>query len=411
MKEISFIHAADLHLDSPFSGLSHLPEELFRRIQESTFNALDCMVAEALDREVDFVLISGDLYDGEDRSIKAQARLRRQMERLREKGIAVFLLHGNHDHLSGQWTAIEMPDNVHVFGPDVEMKRFVKNDGTTVHIYGFSYQERHIAERRIMQYEKQGEADFHIGMLHGHCEGGSSDHQPYAPFSVQELLDRDYDYWALGHIHQRQVLYHDPPIIYSGNIQGRSIKETGEKGCLHVQLSEWGDPHISFVETSDVIWESHAVDAAHCRSLSEVYSLCREHISQCRRPGKGILLQLEAKLGGELPPDVLMRIDNGELQETLQDEEDLGREFVWVHRLEARQGNVWRNREEFEHFITELDKTIAEAAGDSWFESALSDLFSHPQAIRFANTMDAKDKDRLLDEARELILHELVNSQ
>ena len=109
MKDISFIHCADLHLDSPFKGLSILPEGLFRRLKESTFLSFQRIVKEAMEREVDFVLISGDLYDGEDRSIKAQARMKKQMELLGEKGIQVFIIHGNHDHLNGNWLKIELP--------------------------------------------------------------------------------------------------------------------------------------------------------------------------------------------------------------------------------------------------------------------------------------------------------------
>lgn len=154
MSQLQFIHTADLHLDSPFIGLQYLPKTILNRIQESTFASFIKIVDNAISLKVDFVLIAGDLYDGEDRSIKAQARLRKQMIRLEQAGIEVFILHGNHDHLGGNWTTIDMPSNVHVFSSSVEMKSFITKKGQRVHIYGFSYPERHVTEKRINEYKK-----------------------------------------------------------------------------------------------------------------------------------------------------------------------------------------------------------------------------------------------------------------
>src|SRR5690554_693454 len=121
MNDITFIHTADLHLDSPFLSHRELPASLFERIQDSTFKALERLVDAAIDLEVDFVLMVGDLYDGEDRSIKAQSRLRKQLVRLQKANIRVFITHGNHDHLAGKWLTFDMPDNVYVFPSNVEM--------------------------------------------------------------------------------------------------------------------------------------------------------------------------------------------------------------------------------------------------------------------------------------------------
>ena len=114
MEQIRFIHTADLHLDSPFLGLNKLPDKLFGRLQESTFSALERIVDTAIEKSVDFVLFVGDLFDGEDRSIKAQARLRKQLKRLEEEDISAFITYGNHDHMAGDWVKLDMPDNVYI---------------------------------------------------------------------------------------------------------------------------------------------------------------------------------------------------------------------------------------------------------------------------------------------------------
>src|SRR5881392_943479 len=160
MKKVTFIHAADLHLDSPMVGLKHLPEPIFKRIKESTFVALKKLTQSALEKKVDFVILAGDLFDGEDRSLRAQSRLRTEMLRLEANGIPVYVVHGNHDHLGGTWVNLDMPANVHVFPSDVEVKTLTTKSGTTVNFYGFSYLQRHVYDRKIDHYLRHEGADF-----------------------------------------------------------------------------------------------------------------------------------------------------------------------------------------------------------------------------------------------------------
>ena len=218
MKKIRFIHTADLHLDSPFINLKYLPKELFEKIQESTFKAFEKVIDAAIEKDVDFVLIVGDLYDGEDRSIKAQARLKGQMERLQRANIYAFIIHGNHDHLSGNWITLDLPENVYIFKDQVEMVPFFTKENCEVHLYGFSYPNRHVADRKVKDYQKIGDADFHIGLLHGFYEGSSSSTTKYAPFTKEELLQKKMDYWALGHIHKRQILHENDPLLFTREI-------------------------------------------------------------------------------------------------------------------------------------------------------------------------------------------------
>lgn len=126
MEPIKFIHAADLHLDSPMVGLKDLPDFIFERLKESTFRSFMKLIDVAISEKVDFVIIAGDLYDASDRSIKAQNILREQMLRLHKAGIRAFIVHGNHDHLGGEWIKLTMPENVFMFGETPEVTRFQK---------------------------------------------------------------------------------------------------------------------------------------------------------------------------------------------------------------------------------------------------------------------------------------------
>ena len=331
MKQVKFIHTADLHLDSPMVGLRHLPKDIFQRLQESTFTALKNLTNTAIENEVDFVVIAGDLFDGEDRSIRAQAVLRNELEKLADKGIKVYAIHGNHDHLAAKSVTLDFPDNVHFFSDQVEKVDFRKADGTLVHLYGFSYPERHDMERWVEKYQKIDGADFHIGLLHGHFEG-VSDHGKYAPFTLSDLIEKDYDYWALGHIHKRALLSHQPYVVYPGNPQGRNRKEIGEKGAYTVHLTEAGS-EASFFETADVIWDETVIDAQDSLSFNALYENCLNIIDGKRREGKGVLLDIRIKGLNSNHSDVIEKITSGELLELLQEAEKEDDSFVWVHRL------------------------------------------------------------------------------
>ncbi|PLT31233.1 metallophosphoesterase family protein [Peribacillus deserti] len=395
MSEITFIHTADLHLDSPFSGLRQLPEGLLERLRESTFAAFEKVVNAAIYHKVDFMLIAGDLYDGENRSIRAQVRFRKEMERLQAHGIPVYIIHGNHDHLSGSWVKISFPPNVHIFSSENEVKVLEKQDGTIIHIYGFSYGKRHVYERMSERYIKVEGAHFHIGMLHGNLDGQTS-HGQYAPFTLPELIEKDLDYWALGHIHMRQELYEYPGILYPGNIQGRHRKEAGEKGCYLVQLSS---NHIekTFLETSDIIWDRKKIEITGEISYDTLITLCREHIDSAGREGKGTLLELDVKL--HTASEEIME-GAKELLEILQ--EDLMEEdFIWPYSLKVTQTEEVLYKSS-NPFIRQL-LTLADS-GELDQDDALGILFKHPQAKRHLESLEEEELRDIKDESTKLVL-------
>nr|WP_295973462.1 DNA repair exonuclease [uncultured Bacillus sp.] len=399
MKKVTFIHAADLHLDSPMTGLSQLPQKIFERIKESTFMALQTMTDAAIEHRVDFVILAGDLFDEADRSVKAQTRLRKEMLRLNEHQIEVYIIHGNHDHLNGTWVHLEMPENVHIFTDEVEMKIYRK-ENMTVHLYGFSYPMRHITENRTEDYVKQAGADFDIGILHGHCEG-ISDHNRYAPFQVKELIEKDFDYWALGHIHKRQLLHQQPYIVYPGNIQGRNKKEIGSKGCYLVTMTK-EETLLDYIETSDVLWEENRIDCTSACSFQDVYFLCLQEIEKRRLFRKGLLLSLELNQIS-LPEKELIAVKNGELLQALQEEEKNEENFVWPFEIELVERPLWdRERLESESdFYRELFCTFDD---DELVTDSIRLLYEHPSARRFLSGISDGEKHLVREKALQTLI-------
>ncbi|TDL66469.1 DNA repair exonuclease [Rhodococcus qingshengii] len=400
MKQISFIHAADLHLDSPMVGLKHLPANILSRVRESTFTALGKLTSAAIDNNVDFVILAGDLYDGEDRSLRAQSRFRNEMKKLSQKGIPVYVIHGNHDHLSGSWVHLDMPSNVHFFSSDVEMKIFHTKRGEKVHLYGFSYLQRHILDKRIDDYQKQERADFHIGILHGN-EGGGTDHDNYAPFTIKDLHEKEFDYWALGHIHKRMILSETPPIIYPGNLQGRNKKEVGVKGCYCITLNEL-EAKKEFVATSDVVWEEVSVDAASAQSFQEIFQLCQITIERYRKAGIGTLLTMNLK-NVQLDDFQEKRVLDTDLLELLVDYENDEESFVWIVNL-SLEDNQQLNRKSLmkeADFFSELFATIDDFQNP---EAALAPLYEHQMGRKYLKSLTEGEQKELLEKAEKLLI-------
>lgn len=408
MKEIRFIHTADLHLDSPFRGLSHLPKSLFQRLRESTFAAFQKLVDAAIEKKVDFLLISGDLFDGEDRSIKAQARLRKQLQRLEENGISVFMIHGNHDHLGGNWTSLDMPRNVRTFSEKVEHFRWTGKNGVSAHLYGFSYPERHVFSRKIEEYKKMAGADFHIAMLHGSEEGQGGAHQRYAPFSLDELLKKEMDYWALGHIHTKQVLHADPYIVYPGNIQGRHRNEDGKKGCYFVVLRDDGETKIEFVETADIRWESIDIQVREGMDLTQLFTECINEMESIRsNKNEGILCSLTLHRTDLLMDNVIRTIENGEFLEMLQDSSDSEDTFVWPYRIHTTITHLSSSDAIDEELAGTIENTLLKLK-DNGFDEAISDLYSHIYGSRYLDALSEQEIDDILYSAKRLVIHSIA---
>ena len=269
---ITFIHAADLHLDTPFSGLEQISKKLANKLRDAPYESLAALVDQALEHQVDFVLIAGDIYNTKRVNIKAQSLFVDQMKRLEQANIAVFMIRGNHDFLTTEDKALKLPlpENVYTYSADVQTHVLKTKNNERVAISGFSYETQWGFDRKVTDYPtRRSDVNLHIGMLHGSLDGTEAS---YAPFSLQELRQKNYDYWALGHIHQRQELA--PNIHYPGNIQGLHKNETGPKGALLVEWTPQAQ-EITFLPTAPIIWESLAVDITDVENVGELFETLR----------------------------------------------------------------------------------------------------------------------------------------
>lgn len=256
MPNFSFVHAADLHLDSPFAALNVDNPDLASILHSATFEAFDRVIQLCLEEQVDFLLVAGDVYDGSDRSLRAQVKFRDGLQRLHEAGIRSFVIHGNHDPLDGWSSTLEWPSGVHVFGEHLETTE-VKRDGSLLaRVQGISYPKRDERRNLSLLFHPTDSA-FHIALLHANV-GSDTGHEPYAPCTLEDLMKSQMDYWALGHVHSQRVLSaHLPFVVYPGNTQGRNIKETGEKGCYLVKVGEDKEVELEFRATDVIRWTTY----------------------------------------------------------------------------------------------------------------------------------------------------------
>ncbi|EAC4531253.1 exonuclease SbcCD subunit D [Listeria monocytogenes] len=395
MKEIQFLHMADLHLDSPFIGLSTLPQPLFSAIQESTFQSLERITTVAIKEAVDFILIAGDIYDSEDQSVRAQARFAKEMKRLEAASIPVFMIHGNHDFIEKHKEKLALPSNVHVFSEQVEVMSHKTATGVSVNIYGFSYNERHIRSSRVDEYKIQGDADFHIALLHGSEVSSSEEHDVYAPFRVQEISRKGFDYWALGHIHKRQLLAESPSIYYPGNIQGRNRKESGEKGASIITLSE-ASTTIDFIGTSPIIWEEAVITLPENSEINAFYRETTKLLESYQGRSHSYFLHIIVKMENK------QKIDTNDWLQMLQEEVEItDNTFVWVHKLTTEITNQSNSQTWYESHLAgeEIKHSFETLQDESAFYQAVEALYLESGVSRYLDDLSEIDRERLLHDA------------
>lgn len=327
-----FIHAADPHLDSPLRGLEAHEGAPVETLRGATRKAFENLVNLAIDEGVNFVVIAGDLYDGDWKDYSTGLFFRGQMVRLQAKGIPVYLIAGNHDAASVISKKLTLPENVHVFSTRTAETMEVPGLAAVIHGRGFPH--RAVPENLAVDYPAAVPGKFNLGLLHTSLTG-RPDHDTYAPCSEQDLRNKGYAYWALGHIHQPEVISEDPWIVFAGNCQGRHARETGPRGCrlvtvkdsLEVASAEWRDLDV-------VRWQSVEVPLAGVENEAGAIKGIREALSGAVAAAEGRLLATRIHLTGATALHGSLHRDAQHWRAQVQAlAQDFGEESVWLERL------------------------------------------------------------------------------
>jgi exonuclease SbcD len=323
---VKLLHAADLHIDSPLRGLEKYQDAPADTIRAATRRAMENLVAVALDEQVDAVLLAGDIYDGDWRNYDTGLFFQRQLGALAEADIPVYLVSGNHDADSQISKNLTLPRNVHQFA--THRAESVPNENLGLVVHGQGYVRRDVTENLAADYPRALPGLFNVGLLHTALTGREG-HANYAPCTVNQLASRDYGYWALGHVHTREVVATEPHIVFPGNIQGRHARETGSKGCTLVTV-EMGRVSVEHRELDVVRWAHVQVDASSADDLDDVCELARDQLALARDQAAGRLLAARVSMTGR----------------------------------SAAHAELWRNRERLTHEL----RGIAFDLGEVWVE-------------------------------------------
>ena len=290
-----FIHAADIHLDSPLRGLQRYDGAPVDEIRQASRRALENLVQLAIDQSAAFVLIAGDLYDGDWKDHRTGLYFVSQMVRLREAGIPVFVIAGNHDAANRMTRTLPLPENVRMLDPKRPQTICLEEFGVAIH--GQSFATGAVLDDLSANYPPAVAGMLNIGLLHT-CATGREGHEPYAPCTIPGLVSKHYDYWALGHAHGRESLHHDPEIFFSGNLQGRHIHEDGPKGCMLVHVNAEQRLRPEFRPLDVFRWQSCRVDAAGAATKEELLDRFRKRLAQIVAESDGLSLAVRVETSG-----------------------------------------------------------------------------------------------------------------
>ena len=334
MTSFRFLHAADIHLDSPLIGLASVGGRVAERIRTAPRAAFEALVERAIEDGVDFLVIAGDLYDGTWRDYKTGLFFAEQMGRLNQARIPVYVLHGNHDAESQITKPLSLPDNVSVFG--TRKAQTFRIEELNVVLHGQSFPEKAVLDNLVPDYPTPVDGAFNIGVLHT-ALGGMGDHANYAPCSLPELVAKGYDYWALGHVHQGQMLNERPHVVFPGNLQGRHVREAGPKGACLVTVEAGEVVEVAALTFDVVRWAVLDVDVAAAGSTVDIVDLMRQALAQGVAGADGRLLSARILLQGstELHSQVVTDVENL-TAEARAAALGLGDEVAWVERVVVR---------------------------------------------------------------------------
>jgi DNA repair exonuclease SbcCD nuclease subunit len=406
---MKIVHSADLHLDSPLRGLKEYEGAPLSEVRAATRSALGALVDLCLRQEAKLLLIAGDLYDGDFRDYSTALFFTEQMARLRAGGTRVVWLRGNHDAANRITRHLRTAEHVTELSHESPASVVFEDLGVALH--GQGYAARDVHENLARGYPEPNSGLLNIGLLHTALDGREG-HAPYAPCTVAELKAKGYDYWALGHVHQREVLSEQPWIVFPGNLQGRHIRETGPKGVTVVEVENDRIVSVQPHTLDQVRWELAEVDVTGAQSLSDVLDAATREMSKRRGEAEDRVLAMRVRLIGMTEVHGIIsrrqeRID-GELRAHAVDQGDIYLErvqFSTVSELSAEA--LAQRRDALGDLFREMDATVSdEAARKRLWDDLLRPLSGVSADLLSNELIDPKE---IFEEARHLLEGRLLS--
>ena len=388
---MKFIHAADIHLDSPLTGLASYLNAPVEALRTATRDAFAALVTEAIDAAVDFMVIAGDLYDGNWRDFNTGHFFVGQMGRLQRAGIPVYLLYGNHDAESEMTRRLLLPPNVFLF--DTRQASTHRIEALRVALHGRSFKDAATLDNLAVGYPAAVPGWLNIGVLHTALQGDAA-HARYAPCSLAELAALGYDYWALGHVHAHAVLQQSPWVVFPGNLQGRHARETGPRGAVLVSADGSGITAVERLIVDVLRWERLVVDVSSAGDLADVLRLCGRQL-QALLDGCGHHkpIALRVQLTGRSGAHGALFGQRAQLREDLLAQAAaLGGDRLWVEKVQvhttaAADAAQVQGRADA---MADLQALLAQAPADAAFMQSLAEdlqLLAHKAPVELGELL------------------------
>ncbi len=415
---MKIVHAADLHIDSPLRGLARYQGAPVDRLRNATREAMQRLVELCCRERAELLLLAGDLFDGHWRDYATGLFWVEQLTRLRDGGVQVVSVRGNHDFefMRALGRALPLPDNVRELSARKPETIVFERLGVAVH--GQSFGAREVKDDLASRYPAPVPGSFNVGLLHTSLDGREG-HDEYAPTTLAALQARGYDYWALGHVHAHEVVATDPYVVYPGNLQGRHVRETGPKGA--VVLTVEGGRVLELVhEPLDVVrWAVCRVDAESAGDVPEVLDRVRDALRAAIQAAEGRLLAVRVVLEGATPAHASLVREGEALTEQLRVcALDVAPEAVWLEkvvlrtRVQAEVARLAERKDALGELVDELAHAGRDEAERAALVAALSDLRKKlpADAMRGEDGVSLDDAfvAGLLPEVRDLLLAALL---
>lgn len=412
-RSFQFLHAADLHLDSPLRGLARRGPEA-AAFTGASRRALDNLVSAALARQVDFVVIAGDIYDGDWKDFSTGHAFVRQMGRLARENIPVFILRGNHDAASVISRELPLPQNVRGFS--VEAAETVTLPELKVALHGRGFAQRHVAQNLALGYPAAVPGHFNIGVLHTSLTGREG-HEVYAPCTVADLERAGYDYWALGHIHQREVVSERPAIVFPGNLQGRHARETGPKGATLVRVADGRIAALDALTLDAARFDAVDIDLSGAATREDMLDRARAALTEAVERADGRPLAVRLAFTGSTPLAAALRAEPAQLHEDMAAVAAEAGDRLLIEKVSVRlEGPPPRPAP----LLADFSDILAEVAADAGLRDDIGEALRKlrdraPKTGLKALGHDGADLDLLIEEAvaqaREMILARLSDGE